>query len=270
MRRSVVALHVLIVGLALHNVVMALLWRAGVRGGALTAVSAWKDVLLLVALVLVVRGTAAAAVRRSPHGLARTRIRCARRALRADAAVVARRRRRRTRASPTQPGTTCCRSAAYFLGRGLHLTDRERSRLCHTVLATAAFVAAFGLVDVYAVPLSFWRPVAGWFHDQLGLRYTGLSGLPENFVYNAGQRRRLPASHLDVPLAARDVVPARRRALLHSAAAPVGPAARPADLRRAPVDAHALRADRARRRARVARDRPPARAPPDLGRRSWR
>src|SRR5439155_25430029 len=93
--------------------------------------------------------------------------------------------------------------AAYFLGRGLHLTERERTRLCHTVLATAAFVAAFGLIDVYAVPLSFWRPAAGWFHDQLGLTYAGLSGLPENFVYNAGNGvvfRRLTSTFLS-PLA---------------------------------------------------------------------
>src|SRR5581483_4821544 len=52
-RRPVWALHVLIVGLALHNLVMSELWRAGVRGGALTVISAWKDVLLLIALVLV-------------------------------------------------------------------------------------------------------------------------------------------------------------------------------------------------------------------------
>ena len=52
------ALHVLIVGLAVHNLVMAQLWRAGVRGGALSAVAAWKDVLLLVALVLSSAGTA--------------------------------------------------------------------------------------------------------------------------------------------------------------------------------------------------------------------
>ena len=94
--------------------------------------------------------------------------------------------------------------AAYFLGRGLQLTDRERARLCHTVLATAAFVAAFGLIDVYAVPLSFWRPAAGWFRDQLGLVYSaGTSGLPENFVYNAGNGvvfRRLTSTFLS-PLA---------------------------------------------------------------------
>ena len=54
--RPVWALHVLIVGLAVHNLVMSTLWRAGVRGGVLTAISAWKDVLLLVALVLVYSG----------------------------------------------------------------------------------------------------------------------------------------------------------------------------------------------------------------------
>ena len=35
------ALQALTVGLALHNVVMALLWQAGVRGGALDVVAAW-------------------------------------------------------------------------------------------------------------------------------------------------------------------------------------------------------------------------------------
>jgi hypothetical protein len=53
-RRPVWALHVLVVGLALHNIVMAELWDAGVRGTALDVVSAWKEVLLAVALVLAV------------------------------------------------------------------------------------------------------------------------------------------------------------------------------------------------------------------------
>ena len=55
-RRPVWALHVLIVGLALHNLVMSQLYRAGVRGGWLSAIAAWKDVLLLGALGLVVWG----------------------------------------------------------------------------------------------------------------------------------------------------------------------------------------------------------------------
>ncbi len=95
--------------------------------------------------------------------------------------------------------------AAYLLGRGLELSAEERSRLCRTVLITAAGVAAYGLADVYLVPLSWWRHngTAGWFQDQLGLRYSGLSGLPENFVYNAGGGevfRRLTSTFLS-PLA---------------------------------------------------------------------
>jgi len=54
-RRPVWALHVFVVGLALHNLVMAELWDAGVRGTALDVVSAWKEALLAFALLLVVR-----------------------------------------------------------------------------------------------------------------------------------------------------------------------------------------------------------------------
>jgi hypothetical protein len=89
------------------------------------------------------------------------------------------------------------------------------------VLGTAAFVAVYGLVDVYAVPLSWWRLSAGWFQHQLGLDYgLGLSHLPQNFVYNAGENvvfRRLTSTFLS-PLAtayllvvAMFFVPLRRR-----------------------------------------------------------
>ena len=203
MRRSVIALQVLIVGLALHNVAMALLWRAGLRGTALTVASAWKDVLLLAALVLVVRER-----RRLPFdGRLTDWLALAYGAL---VVVYGLLPQSWLGGGATHRGVLYAARhdllpvAAYFLGRGLHLTDRERARLCHTVLATAAFVAAFGLIDVYAVPLSFWRPAAGWFRDQLGLVYSaGTSGLPENFVYNAGNGvvfRRLTSTFLS-PLA---------------------------------------------------------------------
>ena len=202
-KRSVVALQVLIVGLALHNVVMALLWRAGVRGAALTVVSAWKDVLLLVALVLVVRER-----RRLPFDGRLTDWLAL--AFGALVVVYGLLPQSWLGGGATHRGVLYAARhdllpvAAYFLGRGLQLTERERARLCHTVLATAAFVAAFGLIDVYAVPLSFWRPAAGWFRDQLGLVYSaGTSGLPENFVYNAGNGvvfRRLTSTFLS-PLA---------------------------------------------------------------------
>ena len=162
MRRPVWVLHVLIVGLALHNLVMSQLWRAGVRGHALSAVAAWKDVLLLVALALVVR---------------RLRVESL-----ADVLAVAFGGlvvlyglipQSWLGGGATHTGVLYAARhdllpvGAYFLGRGLALTDTERSRLCRTVVWTAVGVAAFGLIDVYAVPLSFWREPAGWFYDQL-------------------------------------------------------------------------------------------------------
>ena len=40
------ALLVLVVGLALHNLAMALLWQAGVRNTALDVAAAWKEIVL--------------------------------------------------------------------------------------------------------------------------------------------------------------------------------------------------------------------------------
>ena len=202
LKRPVWALHALIVGLALHNVVVALLWRAGVRGAALTVVSAWKDVLLLVALLLVVRARGGLPFK----GTLSDWLALAFGVLVVVYGVLP---QSWLGGHATHKGVLYAARhdllpvGAYFLGRGLDLTEQERARLCHTVLAVAAFVAAFGLIDVYAVPLSWWRPVGGWFHDQLGLRYFGLSDLPENFVYNAGNGvvfRRLTSTFLS-PLA---------------------------------------------------------------------
>jgi hypothetical protein len=196
------ALHVLIVGLALHNLVMSQLWRAGLRGGALSAVAAWKDVLLAGAVAAVV-----VAQRRVPF-----RFTLADRLALLFAAFVvvyAVLPQSWLGGSATHKGVLYAARhdllpvGGYFLGRCLNLTEHERARLCRTLLATGAFVAVLGLVDVYAVPLSFWRHSAGWFEDQLGLTYSGLSGLPENFVYNAGNDvvfRRLTSTFLS-PLA---------------------------------------------------------------------
>ncbi|MBA3402556.1 MAG: hypothetical protein H0U05_11300, partial [Actinobacteria bacterium] len=55
-RLAAAALIALVVGLALHNAVMAQLWDLGVRGSALDVVAAWKEALLLVALGLAAWG----------------------------------------------------------------------------------------------------------------------------------------------------------------------------------------------------------------------
>jgi O-Antigen ligase len=221
LRRPVWALYALVVGLALHNFVMAMLWRAGVRGGALTVISAWKEALLALALVLVVAERRSLPFSRSslPDVLAL--------AFGVLVVVYALIPQSLLGGGATHKGIAYALRhdllivGAYLLGRGLALTERERARLCHMVLATAAFVAVFGLVDVYAVPLSWWRGSAGWFRHQLGLDYgPGLSHLPQNFVYNAGENvvfRRLTATFLS-PLAtayllvvAMFFIPLRRR-----------------------------------------------------------
>lgn len=202
LRRPVWALHALIVGLALHNLVMSLLWRAGLRGAALTVAAAWKDVLLLGALALVVSARRGLPFKASPADWL---------ALTFGALVVFYGVLPQSwlGGGATHKGVLygarhdLLPVGAYFLGRGLDLTEQERRRLCHTTLAVAAGVAAYGLVDVYLVPLSWWRGSAGWFGNQLGLTYNGLSGLPENFVYNAGNGvvfRRLTSTFLS-PLA---------------------------------------------------------------------
>src|SRR5215213_7067656 len=52
-RRPILALYAWVIGLAAHNAVMAAFYGAGVRGGALTALQAWKEILLGVALARV-------------------------------------------------------------------------------------------------------------------------------------------------------------------------------------------------------------------------
>ena len=69
----------------------------------------------------------------------------------------------------------------------------------------AAGLAAWGLVDVYLVPLQWWRDsgVPGWYSEQLGISYRCLSGLPENWILNTDEEspaRRLVSTFLS-PLA---------------------------------------------------------------------
>src|SRR5262249_4059254 len=53
-RRPLAAIFLFVVGLAAHNLVMSLLWGAGVRGDSLELIAAWKEILLAVAAARVV------------------------------------------------------------------------------------------------------------------------------------------------------------------------------------------------------------------------
>jgi len=192
-RRPVLALYAFIVGLAFHNAAIDALYAAGVRGHSLTAIQAWKDVLLLVALARVALDAARA--RRLPFspqlpdGLAL-----------AFAAIVvlyalipqhALDGHATHRAVAYALRHDLTGVGAYFLGRAVVPRLREVRWL---VLAAAAAVAAWGLIDVYAIDLDWWRRngTVGYFRDQLKYPYgPGLSHLPENFVYNTGNEGEL-------------------------------------------------------------------------------
>jgi hypothetical protein len=207
-RRPLVALFAFVVGLALHNLVMALLYGAGVRGAELTAIAAWKEALLAVSLASV--AWRARRERRLPFrpravdalALAFAAIVALYAVLpqgalggEADAEAVA--RALRGLLAPV---------AAYALGRSLVLDRRHLRALGWTIVGVGCAVAAYGLADAYLVSLDWWRHsgAVGWFRDQLGFDYgRGLSGLPENFVYNPGDEqplRRLVSTFLS-PLA---------------------------------------------------------------------
>lgn len=190
-RRPVLALYAFVVGLALHNAVVALLYAAGVRGAALTAIQAWKELLLATALTAVVVRGRGLPFRPGPVDALAA----------AFAAVVV-----VYALVPQSPlGGEAGAEAivlslrhallpvlAYLLGRSLALGAAELHRLGYAVLAVACAVAAFGIVEVYAVPLDWWRRsgIVGWYRVQLGFDYEGLSGLPENFVFNTGDETR--------------------------------------------------------------------------------
>jgi hypothetical protein len=203
LRRPVVALYLFVLGLPLHNIVMSLLYGGGVRGGALDAIQAWKEIVLASALLSVAwasfrRGRLPfrpmwldalalgygaivvlyALIPQSVLG-GHAGARAIAYGLRHDLVLV----------------------ATYFLGRAV---VPEFRRVGTLIVVAAAAVAAWGLVEVYSVPIEWWRHsgAVGYFRHELGYDYHGPAGLPENFAFNAsdGLFRRLVSTFVS-PLA---------------------------------------------------------------------
>jgi hypothetical protein len=189
-RRPVYAVYAFVVGLALHNAVMAGLFALGVEGRSLTLIAAWKEVLLAVALARVVRDAIAARALPFRPGL-----------VDGFAVVFAGfvllyavipqdwlggEAGQRTILYALRHAGVCV--AAYFLGRSLVLPP-----LRHLVLATAAAVAVLGVVEIFTVPIDWWEDadVPAYFREQLGFDFHGPRGLPENFVFNTGDENDL-------------------------------------------------------------------------------
>jgi hypothetical protein len=192
------------VGLVLHNVAMAQLWELGVRGTTLDVVAAWKETLLLVALVV-----AAWKVRHLPPVKAADVLAAAyavvivvywaipQDVLGGEATARGELLALRHHLFPV---------AAYALGRLVAVAWEERGRIGGLIVLSAVVVAAVGMADLALISLQAWRDsgVRGWYREQLGLDYEGLSGLPENWVFNTGDEdnpiRRLVSTFLS-PLA---------------------------------------------------------------------
>jgi hypothetical protein len=198
------ALVILVVGLALHNAAMAELWQIGVRGTALDFIAAWKEALLLVAVVPL-----AWKARTLPAVMAADVLAAGYAAVVLAYAVLPQdwlAGDATTRGILLSLRHDLLPVGAYLLGRLLSTWWREPRRLGVVVALTAAGVAVIGLVDLALISLQAWRDsgVPGWYREQLGLDYHGLSGLPENWVYNTGDEnnpiRRLVSTFLS-PLA---------------------------------------------------------------------
>jgi hypothetical protein len=224
-RRPIAALYLFLVGLAAHNVVMSLLWGAGVRGNSLELISAWKEILLAVAVART--GVESMRARRLPlrpgpiDALAL-----------AFAALVLLYAVIPQSALGGHAGSSAILHAirhdlvpvvAFLLGRSLGVTAARIRPIVWTVLGTAAAVAGFGLIEEYTVGVGWWHAsgAVGYFR-QLGFDYHGPGGMPENFAFNTGNNhlyRRLISTFVS-PLgagymfvAALLVAPLRRLAL---------------------------------------------------------
>jgi hypothetical protein len=195
-RRPVAVLFVFVVGLALHNAVMAALYEAGVRGNTLTAITAWKEILLAVALLRV--GSDAWRDRRLPFRIGVVDMLALAFALLVVVYAVVPQSALGGEAGHRAVALGLRHDlvpvGAYFLGRSLMLRRDDLRRLAWTLLVVAAFVAGLGLIDVYAVSIGWWRTngVIDYFHRHLGYDYHGtctrlddhgaVYGLPENFM----------------------------------------------------------------------------------------
>jgi O-Antigen ligase len=207
-RRPIAGLYLFVTGLAAHNIVMSLLWGGGVRGDSLELISAWKEILLAVAVGRVSRDAVRA--RRSPFRPGPIDMLAV-----AFAALVLLYAVIPQTALGGQAGGSAILHAvrhdlvpvvAYLLGRSLGVTAARLRSIAWTLLGAGAAVAGFGLIEEYTVGVGWWHQsgAVGYFHRQLGFDYHGPGGMPENFAFNTGHNRlyrRLIATFVS-PLAA--------------------------------------------------------------------
>jgi hypothetical protein len=202
-RRPLFAVYAFALGLAFHNAIFLGFWLAGAHGWQLTVLQAWKELLLAAAFLSVVRRWLRD--RRLPFEPRPLDIAVAVFLLVAGAYFVL-----PDAALAGSPGAKArfyglrelvLPVAAYAVGRSLALRRDDWRRLGALVLGVSAAVAAIGIVEDYAIPLSVWRHAgaARYFREQLHFPgFHGPAGLPENIALNtsSGVFRRLASTYL--------------------------------------------------------------------------
>src|SRR5215216_412913 len=152
-QRPVVALYAWLIGLAAHNAVMAALYGAGVRGGALTALQAWKEIFLAVALARV--ASDALGSRRLPFRIHLADVLAVVFAFLVCVYAVLPQDWLGGSADASAIGLALKHDlvpvAAYFLGRSLILRREQLVPLAWTLVGSAAAVAALGLLDDFLI-----------------------------------------------------------------------------------------------------------------------
>jgi hypothetical protein len=207
-RQPVAALYLFIVGLAAHNIVMALLWGAGVRGSPLELISAWKETLLAVAVARVALDALRARRLRVQPGLVDAL------ALIFATLVLLYAVIPQSALDGSADASAVLHALrhdlvpviAFLLGRALGITGAQVRSVAWTLLGSAAAVAGFGLVEEYTTSVGWWHRsgAVGYYRHQLGFDYHGPGGMPENFAFNTGHNhlfRRLISTFIS-PLGA--------------------------------------------------------------------
>ena len=176
-------------GLALHNVAMAQLWELGVRGTRLDVAAAWKEVILLLALLVV-----AWHVRHKPAVTAADVLAASYAVVIAVYWLIP---------QDVLGGEATARGellalrhhlfpvAAYALGRLVAIAWEERGRVGGFVVLAAVVVAVVGLLDLTFVSLQAWRDsgVPGWYRDSSGSTTRASPGSPRTGSTTRATRR---------------------------------------------------------------------------------
>ena len=191
-RRPVIGLGLLVAGMAFHNFLLMVLLGLGTPHSLVRVFQAWKEILIALLTLVAVLGlwrdrqagrqgrlTATDWIAAAFAALAVIYLLLPSSFLHSDVTLT--QRLLGFRVAALLP-------LLYFLGRRLSATDESQlGPALWLVLGTGAFVAVFGLVEMWLIPTRTWLDWGvNLYTSFLGFTYHGPAGLPENFFLTLG------------------------------------------------------------------------------------